>query len=39
VLDCAIMYIPLIIEHNGDVSPANSLGGVKVNKTTFIRSY
>jgi len=23
VLDCAIVYIPLIIEHNGDVSTEN----------------
>jgi len=25
VLDCTIIYILLIIEHNGDVSPENSL--------------
>jgi len=40
VLDCAIIYeyIPLNIEHNGDVSPENGLG-VKVNKTSLIKSY
>jgi hypothetical protein len=36
VLDYAIIYILLIIEHNGDVSPENGLGEVRVDKTIFI---
>jgi hypothetical protein len=29
-LDCTIIYILLIIEHNGDVSPENSLIQLKI---------
>jgi hypothetical protein len=29
-------YILLIIEHNGDVSPENGLGEVRVDKTIFL---
>ena len=29
MLDCAITYILLITEHNGDVSPDNGLGEVR----------
>jgi len=39
VLDCAIIYILLIIEHNEDISPENGLGEVGVDKTTFIKLY
>ena len=36
MLDYAIIYILLIIEHNGYVLAENGLGEVRVDKTIFI---
>jgi len=35
VLDCAIIYILSIIEHNGDVSPQNHTGSRTTNTTAL----